>query len=422
MSFTVHFHIKTTLEAMAACCQIDDLKSARKLSLWGLCAGPGTVVLEIARAISDRKVTLERVKTALIGLISTIVLPILGLISPNHTIRFYNAMGMGADPFQNRNDAPNDVNNNTHEDAPLKTICAQFPDIDDSITILSQNDRFLNALSSFDRQVRTGKSVPASHEEYVAHYTAQLLPCASNEQERLRSYLNELSQLLNTHGIELPDNIQFIHTSCREELQGTLAYCRGNTIFFANLGKHLLAHELFHIYSSHHSDMRQKLYSLIGYQLCSPIPLPESLKDKRIVNPDSPDLDAYITINYQGRPTLAVPIDLYDLDYQGKGKSTFLHGIYHKFAVVERQENGEIGFKLDHQGDPILFDFEEAENLIEQIGQNTGYVDSPEEILADNFAIMLMGGHANSPEIIEKMKNCFRENAIKTPHLANTSY
>ena len=138
--------------------------------------------------------------------------------------------------------------------------------------------------------------------------------------------------------------------------------------------------------------------------------------NKRIVNPDAPEIDAYIRVSYEkennpevpkGTSVLAVPIDLYDESYQGKGKSTFLHGIYHKFAIVEAHENDSIHFKLDRDGNPILFDFEDAGGLIEQIGNNTGYVDSPEEIIAENFMIMLTGGNPNTPDIIERMKACF---------------
>lgn len=289
----------------------------------------------------------------------------------------------------------------------VNTLKAHFPNKEEAKTILSQEDRFLKALSPFDKQVRMKSSHPVSHEDFLTYYSAQFQPCESHQQEILKEYLEELSQKLNAFGIALPENIQFIQTTCHEEIPGTWAYCRGNTIYFSNLGKHLLSHELFHIYSSHNPEMRKKLYHLIGYQICPPIQLPSSLKNKRIVNPDAPDLDAYITIKYQGKDVQAVPIDLYDLNYTGKGRSTFLSGIYHKFAVVESQGNQEMRFKLDEKGEPILIDFEDAENLIEQIGKNTGYVDSPEEILADNFAIMLSGSQAQTPELIEKMKQCF---------------
>ena len=55
-------------------------------------------------------------------------------------------------------------------------------------------------------------------------------------------------------------------------------------------------------------------------------------------------------------------------------------------------------------------DPDELEGLYEQIGRNTAYLFHPEEILADNFAILflasLRGGTqgARSPEILEKLR------------------
>lgn len=288
-----------------------------------------------------------------------------------------------------------------------KTIAASFPTIEQSTCLLAQNDRFLKALSPFDRQVRMKSPIPVSHEEFLAYYTKQLRPISPIEQNTQSKNLKDLCKVLEKYRIDMPEDIQFIHTTCQEEIPGTAAYCRENTIYYSWLGKGLLAHELFHIYSSHHPEMRKKLYAIIGYQVCPPIATPESLQGKRVVNPDAPDLDAFITLKVRKETVQAVPIDLYDLNYEGKGKSTFLTGIYHKFAVVEPQDNGEVRFKLDEDGNPILFDFDDAENLVEQIGENTGYVDSPEEILAENFALLLNGGQAKTPWVIEKIKKCF---------------
>lgn len=105
----------------------------------------------------------------------------------------------------------------------------------------------------------------------------------------------------------------------------------------------------------------------------------------------------------------AIPLDLFDLNYEGRGKSPYFEGMYHKFAMLEKTGNGDLQFKIDDAGNPSLFDFDEAEDLIDQIGKNTSYVDSAEEILADNFAMMVLGDKGESPELIEKMKQCFLE-------------
>jgi hypothetical protein len=41
----------------------------------------------------------------------------------------------------------------------------------------------------------------------------------------------------------------------------------------------------------------------------------------------------------------------------------------------------------------------------EQIGRNTGYIIHPEEVLADNFALLLLGRTAvKSPHILDRLR------------------
>ena len=58
-------------------------------------------------------------------------------------------------------------------------------------------------------------------------------------------------------------------------------------------------------------------------------------------------------------------------------------------------------------GKPHLVQFAEAEGFFEQIGQNTNYLFHAEEILAENFKLLVEGGNIMSPEVIEKMGSIF---------------
>jgi hypothetical protein len=54
---------------------------------------------------------------------------------------------------------------------------------------------------------------------------------------------------------------------------------------------------------------------------------------------------------------------------------------------------------------PILAAPEEVSGFFEQVGRNTNYVIHPEEILADNFALLILDEHnVPSPEVLEKMR------------------
>lgn len=47
----------------------------------------------------------------------------------------------------------------------------------------------------------------------------------------------------------------------------------------------------------------------------------------------------------------------------------------------------------------------QVSGFFEQVGRNTNYVIHPEEILADNFSLLILGERrVPSPEILEKMQ------------------
>jgi hypothetical protein len=55
---------------------------------------------------------------------------------------------------------------------------------------------------------------------------------------------------------------------------------------------------------------------------------------------------------------------------------------------------------------PLLVEPAEVLGFIEQVGKNTGYIIHPEEILADNFMMLVLEiKNLPSPEIIEKLRN-----------------
>lgn len=50
----------------------------------------------------------------------------------------------------------------------------------------------------------------------------------------------------------------------------------------------------------------------------------------------------------------------------------------------------------------------------EKIGRNTGYIIHPEEVLADNFALLLLGsGKINSPHVLDGMQRILLENEAR---------
>jgi hypothetical protein len=59
------------------------------------------------------------------------------------------------------------------------------------------------------------------------------------------------------------------------------------------------------------------------------------------------------------------------------------------------------------EGDPVLLAISEISGFSEQVGRNTGYIIHPEEILADNFSLMVTGRSVESPEVLRKLREVF---------------
>jgi hypothetical protein len=78
-----------------------------------------------------------------------------------------------------------------------------------------------------------------------------------------------------------------------------------------------------------------------------------------------------------------------------------------RLLVVEKSAEGKTAVKLI-DGKPQMLDPAETPAYHEKIGRNTGYIIHPEEILADNFVLLVTGEtDAKTPKILDEMKRTF---------------
>lgn len=65
---------------------------------------------------------------------------------------------------------------------------------------------------------------------------------------------------------------------------------------------------------------------------------------------------------------------------------------------------------------PQLIEVNGMTGFFEQVGRNTDYLIHPEEILADNFAILVVGDERIvSPEVINRIKKVLEEAQVAQP-------
>ena len=283
--------------------------------------------------------------------------------------------------------------------------------------LLSQRDPFVAAMSPFDRSARLQVDREVSEPEYLSFVARQTLDWSASERDRLRSILEWFTRDTAKWSLPLPPVVTFVKTTGLEE--GRAAYCRGAAVVLpenvvgAESGqlRATVFHELFHVYSSHHPEMRARLYGILGFELCPEIALPPALVRRKLTNPDAPRLDAFIRARVDGKSSPVTPLLLGRSDlYDEKVGGPFFDQM--DFRLLVLQDGSEHPAPaLSARGEPRLVPPAEVPDYLERIGHNTDYIIHPEEILADNFVLLVERGAAGggaarpvpSPPILDKL-------------------
>jgi len=276
---------------------------------------------------------------------------------------------------------------------------------------ITADDTFTRALSRFDLQSRLQTDRPVTLEEWKAFAAGHVRAWEPEPQAKVEAALARLGPRLKDFRLPLPEPIVLVRTTGGEE--GQAAYTRGAAIFLPDKVlamsdsalDRLLAHELFHLVSRHDAALRAKLYRLIGFEPHEPIELPGALAPRKITNPDSPLIDCSIDLpGEQGRTITAAPVlfasaETYD---PRRGGSLFQ---YLTFRLLVLERVGTRWQPLLVEGQPRLLDPQNDEAYFARIGRNTRYIIHPEEILADNFALLVMGERdVKTPRVLEGLQ------------------
>lgn len=292
--------------------------------------------------------------------------------------------------------------------APAQPLQVEFASVEHGREILATQDDFLTRLSPFDLQSRVRSATPVSRESYLASATREVLPWSDEDKARIHVALDALqSRVQQQLGFSLP-TITMVHTSGREE--SGAAYTRGTAIFLPTERiraapralSRLLAHELFHVISRDNPQMRDALYAIVGFKKTREVQLPPSLRDLRITNPDAPVIQHVMTIGENDDERLVAPVLFANGPYDPEQRDRMFDYLQFKLMQVELLPSGEVR-PVMVDGEPV-FASPMHPDFQRQIGRNTGYIIHPEEILADNFADLLMGRKTPpDPWIPEKM-------------------
>ncbi|MCP3968670.1 MAG: hypothetical protein GY750_20340 [Lentisphaerae bacterium] len=262
--------------------------------------------------------------------------------------------------------------------------------------LLTANDAYLQRLSAFERSARLKSQGPVSADEYKNYINDSVEEWTPAQKKLVSDIFKKYSSKIAKYSHLFPKTIYLVRTTGEEECDAT-GYTRGNTLIVSdeifNRGERnvefLLMHELFHVITRANPDIRDKAYAVIGFKKCSEPKLPAALDRRRVTNPDAMYNDYAIKIlksknHYWVVPMLYISHTYISPEAQGR-LFDFINMV---FVAVGKgnTENPE-----DNKCPPYVMGMGEISGFFEQIGRNTYYVIHPEEILADNFALMLVG-------------------------------
>lgn len=286
--------------------------------------------------------------------------------------------------------------------------------------IVEPSDRFFAMLTPLEVSLRLDEDVTAfPREEMLAKFRAFLAGEVTDWPEGERDTLLAALPLIAEACRErcpsvLPRRWRFIRTTGREE--SGAPYTRGDCIVlpagtvekFAaesveSLGR-LVVHETFHVHSRLHPAERDALYAAVGFRPVGAIALPESIERIRLTNPDGPGWEHAVTIAdpETGAPARAILLLTSNTPVFRKAIRGVLPVLqFHLYPLAEGEPPR---LRLDDAGEPVRWAPFTTRSLFDVIGKNTGYIIHPDEILADNVAMLAYPREdPPSPELLARI-------------------
>ena len=287
-----------------------------------------------------------------------------------------------------------------------------FVTAEEARPILGARDDFVRAMSPLERSARLRTAEPVDETRLVQYREAAARDWAPAEQQRLAPILQRLADFVAGIRWKHPDRILLAKVD--DTLEDGSPHTRANAIVLpakflaqpAGALAHLMAHEFFHVLTRDNAELREKLYATIGFRRCDTVTIPEAMTRLRITNPDAVENRHTIAVRSGGESVEMLPWIRFAADGVDPRNGLMKHLVV-AWLFVDRTAGDcrARGGPAATGVDPTTLD-----GLAEQVGRNTGYLFHPEEILAENFAMLFLASIAGStrgapsPEVLDAVR------------------
>jgi hypothetical protein len=264
--------------------------------------------------------------------------------------------------------------------------------------LLGRVDRWALQLSAFDRAARQRTLEPTTTEELLDFVSGSALSWTSEEQAYWSRLVDRLSEDVNGLMLNVPE-IFLVKTTGLEEFG--FAYVRDRAIVLPQ-GRldiagderrdfFLLAHEFFHYVSVNNATLRDASYELLGLRRVDGFTYPAELEDRRISHPAAYADHVSVRVDTPRGPVYVVPlirptIALEEVIRLPIGGPPAIAGHLELALVEVDTQTGRV--LRDAVGAPIIHPLEDTD-LVDRMARNTSYMIHPQEVIADNFALLM---------------------------------
>jgi len=283
-----------------------------------------------------------------------------------------------------------------------------FSSASESAAFLGSEDDFIRALSPADHQVRFG-DVDASYLE-VAETAAK--DWTDDERALVTESVRLASEGYQARGVTLPfpPTVRLMRTTGAEE--GYIGgYTRGDAIVFPDALfedapedlAFFVTHELFHVATRFEPTLRGPIYAIFGFAPCGELRMPPELFAIKLTNPDAHHLQHCVEVNIEGEDLLVMPLLTANAPPAEAPTEAGAQVSQIELRLIAVSPGGEPLRNSDNE--LRFYDLGDVPGYFEAIGGNTDYIIHPEEIAADNFALLVMGAEDRpNPELFEELR------------------
>ena len=266
-----------------------------------------------------------------------------------------------------------------------------------------EKEGFFEKIEALDMRLQMGMENSSDSslvkDQYLTHLENSVLDFNPEEKTVLSATLDSCMNMIYTRfpHLELP-SIELIKTDANH-YGPSVYYTRENAIIIpenelknAQIGnlQAVMLHEISHILFRYNDELKTQAYGLIGFKKRNKeIKYPEALKKRMLLNPDGLDNRFYIDLSQNEKGMKVVPIIISSKKAYSDGLPGFMN--YIKFDLYELEETDHILKVVSNDNGFSKLGAEYMAPFFQQIKENTQYIIHPDEIIADNFMMLLIG-------------------------------